>query len=109
MTKRSTKWHDQLKKETLSDPAAYAEYKAFKLQLKVAEQLKGAREKAHLTQETVAKRMETQKPVVARLEAAGGRGKHSPSLKTLVKYANAVGYNITIKLVPKRKVTRSSG
>ena len=107
MARRSAKMHDQLRKETLSDPVARAEYDAFKLQLKVAEQLKIARKKAHLTQDRLAERMATQKPVVARLEAAGGRGKHSPSLKTLVKYANAVGCDINIKLVPKRKKKRA--
>lgn len=105
MSKRSTKLHDALRNETLSDPVARAEYEAYKLQLQIAELLRAARQKANLTQDFVADRMETQKPVVARLEAAGGRGKHSPSLKTLVKYANAVGCKLSIKLVPKRKKT----
>ena len=103
MAKRSIKLHDQLKKEVLADPVARAEYEAFKLQLKVAGSLKDARKKAHFTQDDVAECMNTRKTVVARLEAAGGRGKHSPSLKTLVKYANAVGCDVNVKLVPKRK------
>ena len=103
MARRSTKLHEQLKKDTLKDPVARAEYEAFKLQLDVAGQLKAARQRVHLTQDKVAQRMDTLKPVVARLEAAGGRGKHSPSIRTLVKYANAVGFDLRIKLVPKRK------
>ena len=103
VNKRFTDSHEQLKKETLKDPVARAEFEAFKLQLDIAKQLKVARQQAHLTQDKVAERMDTQKPVVARLEAAGGRGKHSPSIKTLVKYASAVGFVLRIKLVPKRK------
>ena len=108
MVRRSTTWHEKLKKEVLSDPETKAEYEAFKLQLDIAEQLKAGRKKAHLTQENVADRMDTQKPVVARLEAAGGKGKHSPSLKTLVKYANAIGYQLQVKLVPTKKRKKAS-
>ncbi|MHB1056129.1 MAG: helix-turn-helix domain-containing protein [Thermoleophilia bacterium] len=56
-----------------------------------------ARSKAGLTQEAVAERMGTTKSAVSRLEAAG---KLSPSVTTLKKYANAVGCEIEIKLVP---------
>ena len=106
MTKRSTQWHETLKKEVLSDPQARAEYAAFKLQLELAAQLKQGRKEADLTQENVAERMHTQKPVVARLEAAGGKGKHSPSLRTLVKYANAINCRIQIKLVAEKKLKK---
>lgn len=101
MTSRSTKLHDQLRDEVLSDPEAHAAYEAFKLQLDLAEQLKAARNEAHLTQEEVAERMHTKKTVIARLEAGGGRSKHSASIKTIQKYACAVGCNliITVKKV----------
>ncbi len=56
-----------------------------------------ARSKAGLTQEAVAKRMGTTKSAVSRLEAAG---KHSPSVMTLKKYAQAVGCEVEIKFVP---------
>ena len=104
MTKRSTTLHKQLKKDVLNDPAGRAEYEAFKLQLELADVLKHARQAAHLTQETVADRMETTKSVIARLEAAGGRSKHSPSLTTLVKYADAIGYTLDVALKRKRKI-----
>ena len=107
MVRRSIQWHEEFRKEILSDPEARAEYEAFKLQLELADQLKQARREAHLTQANVAERMNTQKPVVARLEAVGGKGKHSPSLKTLVKYANAVGFRLQIKLIPKKKRKKS--
>jgi transcriptional regulator with XRE-family HTH domain len=41
--------------------------------------------------------MGTTKSAVSRLEAGG---KHSPSLTTLKKYAQAVGCRLEIKLVP---------
>jgi len=43
--------------------------------------------------------MATQPSVVARLEAGGGRQKHSPSIATLQKYADAVGCHLEIKMV----------
>jgi len=103
MLKRSRELHAMLREKTLTDPIGRAEYEAFKLEFELARQLKAAREKAHLTQEAVAESMQTKKPAVARLEAAGGREKHSPSLRTLVKYASAIGYELCIKLVRKKK------
>jgi hypothetical protein len=53
--------------------------------------------------------------VVARLEAGGGRQKHSPSIATLHKYAEAVGCQLEIKMVrkparpaAKRRITSAS-
>lgn len=103
MAKRSLTEHQKLKQTMLKDPVARAEYEAFKLELEIAHQLKKAREKANLSQEAVAEHMKTQKPAIARLEAAGGRQKHSPSLKTLIKYADAIGFDLRIKLTPKKK------
>jgi DNA-binding XRE family transcriptional regulator len=98
MAKRSGEWHKQLRETVLADDESRAEYEAFKLQLELAEKLKTSRKKAELTQEDIAKKMHTNKSVIARLEAAGGRGKHSPSLKTLSKYANAIGYSLEFTL-----------
>ncbi len=98
MSKRSLKQHDELRQSVLSDEQSRAEYEAFTLQLKLAEQLKKSRKKAAMTQDDIANKMCTNKSVIARLEAAGGRGKHSPSLKTLSKYASAIGYKLEIKL-----------
>jgi DNA-binding XRE family transcriptional regulator len=65
-----------------------------------------ARSKSGLTQEAVAELMGTTKSAVSRLEAAG---KHSPSLTTLKKYAQAVGCHLEIRLVPKSSPRRSAG
>ena len=58
-----------------------------------------ARVRAGLTQEAVAARMGTTKSAVSRLEAAG---KHTPSVATLKKYAQAVGCRLEIKFVPRQ-------
>ena len=57
-----------------------------------------ARQEAGLTQAQVAERMGTQAPAVARLERALATGKHSPSLTTLRKYAQACGKKLSLQL-----------
>ena len=57
-----------------------------------------ARHDAGLTQAQVAERMGTQPPAVARLERALATGKHSPSLATLGKSAEACGTQLMLKL-----------
>ncbi|MGA8515507.1 MAG: helix-turn-helix transcriptional regulator [Burkholderiaceae bacterium] len=57
-----------------------------------------ARHDAGLTQAQLAERMGTQPPAVARLERALATGKHSPSLTTLRKYAQACGKELVLKL-----------
>jgi ribosome-binding protein aMBF1 (putative translation factor) len=59
-----------------------------------------ARENAGLTQEELAEKMGTTKSAISRLEASG---KHVPSLSTLKKYAQAVGCQLVIKLIPEPK------
>lgn len=55
------------------------------------------------TQADIAKRMGTKKAAISRLESTSGKNKHSPSLSTLIKYVDALGYRIQIKLVSKYK------
>lgn len=57
-----------------------------------------ARRDAGLTQAQVAERMGTQPPAIARLERALATGKHSPSLATLRKYAEACGKELVLQL-----------
>ena len=57
-----------------------------------------ARHDAGLTQAQVAERMGTQPPAVARLERALATGRHSPSLATLRKYAQACGKELLLQL-----------
>jgi len=74
-------------------------YEALELEYQVVNQLLKARTKAGLTQDAVAERMGTTKSAISRLESAG---KHMPSLSTLKRYAEAVGCELQVKLVPQK-------
>lgn len=74
-------------------------YEALELEYQVVNQLLTARTKAGLTQDAVAERMGTTKSAISRLESAG---KHTPSLDTLKRYAEAVGCELQVKLVPQK-------
>jgi DNA-binding XRE family transcriptional regulator len=76
-------------------------YDGLELEYGVASQMLGARTKAGLTQDAVAERMGTTKSAISRLESAG---RHTPSLATLKKYAEAVGCDLQVKLVPRGAV-----
>ncbi|MGE0314039.1 MAG: helix-turn-helix transcriptional regulator [Lautropia sp.] len=80
-------------------------YEALALEYEVVNLLLRARAKAGLTQDAVAERMGTTKSAVSRLESAG---RHSPSLGTLQRYAQAVGCELQLKLVPQRTGTTSN-
>lgn len=72
-------------------------YEALALEYELANQMLKARARAGLTQDAVAERMGTTKSAISRLESAG---KHAPSLATLKRYAQAVGCELQVKLVP---------
>ena len=72
---------------------------AMELEYLVAAQLLKARARAGLTQDAVAERMGTTKSAISRLESAG---KHTPSIATLQRYAEAVGCDLKVKLVPQK-------
>jgi DNA-binding XRE family transcriptional regulator len=74
-------------------------YDSLELEYQVASQMLKARARAGLTQDAVAERMGTTKSAISRLEAAG---RHAPSLATLKRYANAVGCELQVKLVPQK-------
>jgi DNA-binding XRE family transcriptional regulator len=75
-------------------------YDVLALEYELVSQMLRARTKAGLTQDAVAERMGTTKSAVSRLESAG---KHAPSIATLKRYADAVGYELEVKFV-RRKV-----
>ena len=77
-------------------PGFQEAYDALELEYQIASQMLRARSRAKLTQDAVAERMGTTKSAVSRLESAG---KHAPSLSTLKRYAEAVGCDLSVKLV----------
>jgi DNA-binding XRE family transcriptional regulator len=64
-----------------------------------------ARAEQGLTQAQVAEKIGTTQSAVARMESGGG--KHSPSLATLSKYAEALGCKLEVRLVRKRGQARN--
>jgi transcriptional regulator with XRE-family HTH domain len=90
--------HKELVKKMLKKPEVKAAYNAQAEGFALLEELLRARQCAGLTQAEVAKRMGTKTPAVARLEGGGGNKRHSPSVATLRKYAEAVGCLLEIRL-----------
>jgi DNA-binding XRE family transcriptional regulator len=74
-------------------------YEALAPEYALVNQMLRARAKAGLTQDAVAERMGTTKSAISRLESAG---KHAPSITTLKRYADAVGYELEVKFVRRK-------
>ena len=92
------------------DPSAYAAkmrgenegfreaYDALEDEFAALAVLLKTREEAGLTQADIAARMGVTQPVVARIESSLGNRKHTPSLSTLRRYANACGKRLVIAM-----------
>jgi HTH-type transcriptional regulator / antitoxin HipB len=65
---------------------------------KVGALLRQAREKAGLTQEQVAERLDTKKSAISRIENSAG----SIRLSTLERYARAIGWQLNLEILPPR-------
>lgn len=84
----------QLKIELLNNPQTRAEYDALEAEFEIARELIAARSLAGLTQSEVAQRMGTTQSVIARLES----GKQAPSLRTVQRYARALGGRAVVRI-----------
>ena len=92
--------HEELKTKLLADPEVKAEYDRIEREeMPMLDAILSARKEAGLTQAQVAERMGTKATAVARLEAALVSGKHSPSISTLRKYANALGKQLDVRFL----------
>lgn len=91
--------HSELKKKALKKKKVKVAYEALEPEFSLLRELLKARQKAGLSQTEIAERMGTKAPAVTRLESALTTGKHSPSIATLKKYAQALGCRLEIKLV----------
>lgn len=100
-TRVSSRSHKVFRAALLADPTVKAAYDALEPEFALFLELRRARERAGLTQATVAQRMGTKAPAVSRIEAAGTTGP-SPSVRTLQKYAAAVGCRLDVRLRPER-------
>ena len=91
--------HDQVIAKLMSRPGVRKEVERIEREEgALLDLLLKARHDAGLTQAQVAERMGTQPPAIARLERSLATGKHSPSLATLRKYAEACGKALELKL-----------
>jgi len=84
-----------IKGQLLADPQTRAEYEAQAPEYALARELIAARARAGLTQAAVAQRMGTTQGAVACLEG----GKATPSLRSVQRYAQAVGARAVVHLV----------
>ena len=92
--------HEQLVKKMLKNPEVKQEVDRLnKEEFGILDLILAARKAAGLTQAQIAERMGTKAPSVARLESSLASGKHSPSLNTIRKYAQALGKKVELRLV----------
>ena len=83
-----------LKTELLANAATRAAYDEQAAGFQIARELIAARTHAGLTQADVAERMGTTQSVIARME----NGRRMPSLRSVQRYARAVGSNAVVRL-----------
>ena len=92
--------HKQLRAKALGRAEIKARFDELGEEYALLDEFLKARAAHGLTQAQVAEKIGTTQSAVARMES--GRGKHSPSLATLSRYAEALGCRLEVKLVRKR-------
>lgn len=93
------KTHNQIVESWMQDAEFRREYDALAGEFALFDILLKAHQAAGLTQAKVAERIGTKTSASACLEAGGGSPKHSLSVATLQKYAEAVSCRLEIHLV----------
>ncbi len=88
--------NDQALARQLKDPEFRAEWERTALARAVATRLVKYRADHQLTQTALADQLGMKQPAVARLES----GEHNPSLDTLARLANALGFEFRIAVTP---------
>ncbi|QCS48973.1 helix-turn-helix transcriptional regulator [Picosynechococcus sp. PCC 11901] len=96
--------HAELKKKALANPETRIMYDDMEAEFSLLRQMLKARQEAGLSQAEVAARMGTKAPAVTRLESSLSNGKHSPSLATLRRYAQAVGCELQVTLIKSENI-----
>ena len=87
--------YEVLKAKALSDPEIRAEYEALAPEFEISNELLKARLRAGLSQAELASLMRTSQSAIARLES----GQTLPSTKTLIRFAEATGSKIQVRLL----------
>ncbi len=91
--------HKELKEKALRKQSVQDAYDALEPEFSLLRSMLKARHDAGLSQAEVAQRMGTKAPAITRLESSLTSGRHSPSIATLKKYAEAVGCQLEIRFV----------
>lgn len=91
--------HKELKDKALKKLSVKKEYEALEPEFSLLKEMLRARKKVGLSQAQIAERMGTKSPSITRLESSLSSGKHSPSLATIKKYAEALNCHLEIKIV----------
>ena len=89
------------KQKALKQPGVKQAYDDLTPAYRFRRQLVALRQNAGMTQEQIAEKLQTNKSNISRLESANSP--NSPRLSTIVDYADAVGYDVKIDFIPKKK------
>jgi ribosome-binding protein aMBF1 (putative translation factor) len=88
--------NDQVRAQTLEDPAFREQWERTALARAVATRLVEYRAEHHLTQTALARQLRMQQSAIARLEA----GDHTPSIDTLQRLSRLLGVTFHIDITP---------
>ncbi len=90
--------HKKFKEKALKKTGILAEYKKLEDEFMLIEEFIRARKTSGKTQLEIATKMKTTQSVVARIESNLNNKKHSPTISTLKRYADALGCHLLVKL-----------
>ena len=99
--------HKELKVRALQRADVKGAYDQLNEEFSFLDEFLRARASAGITQAEIAERIGTTQSAIARLES--GKGKHSPSLVTLHKYAHALGCRLEVHLVNEMASGKNEG
>ncbi len=88
---------EEFKKKALSNLNVKKEYDKLTLEYEIKLKLIKMRKEANLTQEELAKRMNTKRSNISRLESFSYSS--SPRLSTLIDYAKATGHKLHLSFI----------
>ena len=91
--------HKQLRAKALAIPEVKNEFENARAEYAVLDEFLKIRAAKGFTQNQIAEKIGTTQSVIARLES--GKSKHSPSIATLSRYAEALDCQLEIRLVQK--------
>jgi predicted transcriptional regulator len=89
----------EFKEDALQDATFKAEYESLRPEFELIRQFIKARQKAHISQSDLAKKLKLQQPAIARLE---GGGYATTSIAKLAQVASVLGYSLKISLHAKK-------